>query len=138
MSNSNAVQYSGHGANSGGLQMHSIGDEYPRMVVGVNDGWKSFNMNSGAYGPVRESYAKAKADLKLDALKHEVYAKIKESRAYAYGYNIYVSGAKVGNPYHVDSPDYGKFGAGFYDARRIELYQEAADQNYSNPGLVLH
>lgn len=31
---STQVQYTGHGANTGGLQRHSIGDEYPYMIGG--------------------------------------------------------------------------------------------------------
>jgi hypothetical protein len=131
------MKYSGHGANSGGLQMHSIGDEYPRMVIGSFAGYKAFNMVSGSYGPERKSYKQAKADLKFDAMKAAVYAKIKANSAYAFGYNIYVSGAKVGNPYSAGSDGYGKFGAGFKDARSIEIMQEAADQGYSNRGMVL-
>jgi len=30
-----AAEYTGHGANTGGLQRHSIGDTYPLMVVGT-------------------------------------------------------------------------------------------------------
>lgn len=29
------AEYTGHGQNTGGLQMHSIGDDYPFMVVGT-------------------------------------------------------------------------------------------------------
>jgi hypothetical protein len=32
-----AVVYTGHGANTGGLQGHSVGSEYPYMIVGVQD-----------------------------------------------------------------------------------------------------
>jgi len=35
--NSTAVSYSGHGARTGGLQAHSIGDEYPYIIMGVAD-----------------------------------------------------------------------------------------------------
>jgi hypothetical protein len=34
---SNQVQYLGHGANTGGLQQHSVGSDYPYMIVGVQD-----------------------------------------------------------------------------------------------------
>lgn len=34
------VQYTGHGANTGGLQMHSVGDEYPYIIHGVADSWE--------------------------------------------------------------------------------------------------
>ncbi len=32
-----SVQYLGHGANTGGLQAHSVGSDYPYMIVGVQD-----------------------------------------------------------------------------------------------------
>ena len=35
------VRYTGHGANTGGLQGHSIGDEYPYLVHGVADRWEA-------------------------------------------------------------------------------------------------
>lgn len=33
-----AVRYTGHGANTGGLQAHSIGTDYPYMIVGTQTG----------------------------------------------------------------------------------------------------
>ena len=35
------VQYTGHGANTGGLQAHSVGPDYPYMVVGVQDRYEA-------------------------------------------------------------------------------------------------
>lgn len=32
---SNEVRYTGHGANTGGLQGHSVGEDYPYMIIGV-------------------------------------------------------------------------------------------------------
>lgn len=32
--------YTGHGHNTGGLQRHSIGDEYPYIIIGVADRWE--------------------------------------------------------------------------------------------------
>lgn len=31
------VRYTGHGANTGGLQGHSVGADYPYMIIGVQD-----------------------------------------------------------------------------------------------------
>lgn len=31
------VIYTGHGANTGGLQGHSVGADYPYMIIGVQD-----------------------------------------------------------------------------------------------------
>lgn len=45
------VQYTGHGANTGGLQGHSIGDEYPYTVIKVEDGeykaWRAIDCRTG-------------------------------------------------------------------------------------------
>jgi len=35
------VQYTGHGAKTGGLQGHSVGDEYPYIIMGVADRWEA-------------------------------------------------------------------------------------------------
>ncbi len=35
------VAYTGHGAKTGGLQGHSVGDEYPYIVIGVADRWEA-------------------------------------------------------------------------------------------------
>jgi hypothetical protein len=35
---SQQIQYSGHGAKTGGLQGHSIGSNYPFMIAGTGDG----------------------------------------------------------------------------------------------------
>ncbi len=34
---SNQVRYTGHGINTGGLQGHSVGADYPYMIIGVQD-----------------------------------------------------------------------------------------------------
>ena len=34
---SKQVRYTGHGANTGGLQCHSVGPDYPYMIVGVQE-----------------------------------------------------------------------------------------------------
>ncbi len=35
---STAVRYTGHGINTGGLQAHSVGTDYPYMIVGTQTG----------------------------------------------------------------------------------------------------
>lgn len=35
------VAYTGHGAKTGGLQGHSVGEEYPYIVMGVADRWEA-------------------------------------------------------------------------------------------------
>jgi hypothetical protein len=35
------VTYTGHGAKTGGLQGHSVGDEYPYIIIGVADRWEA-------------------------------------------------------------------------------------------------
>lgn len=34
----NTVRYTGHGVNTGGLQAHSVGPEYPYTIIGVQRG----------------------------------------------------------------------------------------------------
>ena len=36
---STEVRYTGHGEKTGGLQGHSIGTEYPYIIIGVADSW---------------------------------------------------------------------------------------------------
>lgn len=51
----NTVQYTGHLANSGGLQGHSLGESYPWAVIGVQSSldektkWKVQNLCTGEY-----------------------------------------------------------------------------------------
>lgn len=35
------VQYTGHGARTGGLQGHSVGTEYPYIIMGVADRYEA-------------------------------------------------------------------------------------------------
>ena len=64
-----AVQYLGHGANTGGLQAHSIGDEYPYLIQGVarnvyqRTQWQVLDTRTGNVGRVRNTYAEAAADI---------------------------------------------------------------------------
>lgn len=52
----NGVRYMGHGANTGGLQAHSIGWEYPYTVIGVQRGpegalrWAVMDTRNGQLG----------------------------------------------------------------------------------------
>lgn len=62
------VEYLGH-ANSGGLQKHSIGDEYPYTIVGTQHNawaptkWYVMDTRTGKCGELRRSYKEAAADL---------------------------------------------------------------------------
>jgi len=42
-----AVQYMGHGANTGGLQAHSIGDEYPLITHMRGEFWRILDSRTG-------------------------------------------------------------------------------------------
>lgn len=59
---------SGH-AGKGGLQKHSVGDEYPYMIVATQahadapNQWYVMDTRTGKTGYKRNSYAEAKADL---------------------------------------------------------------------------
>lgn len=62
------VEYLGH-ANSGGLQKHSIGAEYPYTIVGTQQNacaptkWFVTDTRTSKCGELRHSYKEAAADL---------------------------------------------------------------------------
>ena len=62
------VEYLGH-ANSGGLQKHSIGAEYPYTIVGTQQNqcaptkWYCMDTRTGNRSPLRHSYKEAQIDL---------------------------------------------------------------------------
>lgn len=64
-----AAQYSGHGANTGGLQMHSVGSDYPYMIIGVADSldaptqWQVQDSRTGNRGAKWRTYREALIDL---------------------------------------------------------------------------
>lgn len=67
----------GHSAAQGGLRAHSMGDTYPWLVIGLNEGYALLNVLTGEQGPEQETYAlaargvqsKAQADkLRFDLL----------------------------------------------------------------------
>lgn len=64
---SGTAEYKGHGRNTGGLQSHSIGEEYPCMVAGTEGAgrktlWYGYNLITGERGELREEYGDAEAD----------------------------------------------------------------------------
>lgn len=64
-----AVAYTGHGTHTGGLQAHSVGEEYPYTIVGTQahadapTQWYVFDTRTGSRGTLRNSYTEAKIDL---------------------------------------------------------------------------
>lgn len=63
----NAMKYTGHGAKTGGLQGHSVGDLYPYTVIGVSKSgalyWSVMDTRTGAEGFRRRSYQEAVLDI---------------------------------------------------------------------------
>jgi hypothetical protein len=63
------VQYLGHGANTGGLQQHSVGAEYPYCIAGTmrhKDAPTQYyvmDTRTGAKGALRLAYKEAEIDL---------------------------------------------------------------------------
>lgn len=63
--------YTGHGANTGGLQQHSLGDLYPYTIIAKGDcsrgkaalSWHALDCRSGSEGPARRSYREAELDV---------------------------------------------------------------------------
>lgn len=66
---STQVQYTGHGANTGGLQGHSIGPDYPYMIIGVADRleaptqWVVMDSRTSNRSPRFPTYARALIEL---------------------------------------------------------------------------
>lgn len=62
------MTYTGHGATTGGLQGHSVGDDYPYTVIGVQRGpgrtqYAAFDTRSASEGHPRRTYAEARMDI---------------------------------------------------------------------------
>lgn len=63
------VAYTGHGAKTGGLQGHSIGDEYPYLIIGVADRWEApteysvMDTRTGNRSPRYPTYMRAYIEL---------------------------------------------------------------------------
>lgn len=64
-----AVRYTGHGANTGGLQGHSVGSDYPYMIIGVQDRleapteWQVMDSRTGNKTPRFPTYQRAQIEL---------------------------------------------------------------------------
>jgi hypothetical protein len=61
--------YTGHGARTGGLQQHSIGNLYPYTIIGVTTHpyaptqWQVMDCRTGNVGFLRGSYEDAERDV---------------------------------------------------------------------------
>lgn len=73
------VKYTGHGVNTGGLQAHSIGWEYPYTVIGVQRGpegalrWAVMDTRNGQIGVDKATHKQCEieiASLKLRNMMH--------------------------------------------------------------------
>lgn len=67
--------YTGHGAGTGGLQQHSVGDLYPLTIAGktFNGGptmWQAMDLISGWKGRVWHTYKQAE----IEAFQRRIYA----------------------------------------------------------------
>lgn len=139
------VKYTGHGEKTGGLQGHSVGDDYPFCIIGVSveghhdekHSYQARHLTSGWGGPIRKHYMAARGDMALHALQLEVRENCRKDTAYRLGFIYYNAMSKGGNPYPAGSMNYGRFGQGFSDARRLQSAQEAADSDYTTPGMLV-
>ena len=104
-----AATYTGHLPNSGGLQGHSIGAEYPYIVEGVQqsaDGpvrWRVLDSRNGQRYTLRPSYAGAQKELEALQRADRVNAYLAEKGPiFTAGWrNWYSGGTEDGNPYRV-------------------------------------
>lgn len=118
-----------HGLNTGGLQAHSVGDDYPFMIIGVQQDagstqWRAVDTRSYWEGETRPTYANAQLDVTIRQHCHKVARLCTEQPAYRMGYIMYQAGSVRGNPYLVGSPEYGQYGSGIYDARKLQSLRE--------------
>lgn len=102
-----AVQYLGHGTNTGGLQAHSIGGEYPYIIEGFQrslDGpllWRVLDSRNGKVYAGRASYKAAAQDVAAAQCADAVAAFLAaKTPAFAAGWrNWYSGGTEQGNPF---------------------------------------
>lgn len=71
--------YTGHGAKTGGLQQHSIGDLYPYTVMAVGHGptklmYCAFDCRSGSTGRERHTYAEAERDIHTARIRNMMHS----------------------------------------------------------------
>lgn len=65
----NEVRYMGHGANTGGLQAHSVGPEYPYTVIGVQRGpdgplrWAVMDTRNGQIGVDKATHKECEIEI---------------------------------------------------------------------------
>ena len=57
------AQYTGHGANTGGLQAHSCGPMMPYTVIRVGDYWHAMDTRTANTGARRMTYQEAEMDV---------------------------------------------------------------------------
>ena len=55
-----STQTVGHSSEQGGLRRHSMGPDYPEVVIGKGDGFALLNVLTGEEGPVRATYDEAR------------------------------------------------------------------------------
>jgi hypothetical protein len=123
----------GH-ASTGGIQQHSLGADYPFLIIGVDTPetaktthhlYRAVHLTSGYTSPTRDTYEAAQADIARMKLADEVRINCSKYTAYRLGYIHYTSGARTGNPFTRNATDYGLFGKGAYDAVRLASLTEA-------------
>lgn len=72
--------YTGHLPNSGGLQGHSLGSDYPYMIIGVASSldmptrWKVMDSRTGNTGVERPTYCEAEIDLASLKLRNMMHS----------------------------------------------------------------
>lgn len=129
------AQYTGHGVNTGGLQQHSLGEDYPFIVVGTGTKghWYVLNGVTGDKSPICTNYRDAQTFVEYGKLLRRIKSCIEQAdntqeaiaycKGYAYAYAP-VS-AKTGNPYQYPSTEYNLFGKGFADGIALRSMEES-------------
>lgn len=120
----------GH-AGTGGLQRHSLGDDYPFCVIGREDDpatgkhqYQAVNLVGGFRGKVHKTYEECQTEIEWQKCATLIRDKCLTEPAFRLGYICRNAGFKTGNLFHPESPEYGQFGHGFYEATRLASLAE--------------
>lgn len=55
--------YQAHGARTGGLQGHSVSEQYPYTVIGIGERWAAMDLRTGRTGNKHRTYREAEIDI---------------------------------------------------------------------------
>ena len=66
--------YQAHGARTGGLQGHSVSEQYPYTVIMVGSRWHAFDCRSGSTGRPQMTYQLAQMDVVTARIRNMMHS----------------------------------------------------------------